>query len=109
MLCHYLKLFSGMFCPVGYRFAKTPTTPHSLVGRIGIGISLAVSRPGGEEGVHGGPQPPAQPFPGDTAEIRCFLPCGHFDFESAVTPQNDDFKVGFDSSYSRQNLAKKLT
>ena len=26
----------------------------------------------------------------DTAVIRSFLPCGHLDFESAVTAQNDD-------------------
>ena len=30
-----------------------------------------------------------------------FLPCSHLDFESAVTAQNDEFKVVFDSSYSR--------
>ena len=30
-----------------------------------------------------------------------FLPCGHLDFESAVTAQNDEFKVSFDSSSSR--------
>ena len=55
----------------------------------------------------------------DTAEIRflavqtrslhAFLQCGHLDFESAVTAQNDEFKASFDSSYSRQNLAKKLS
>ena len=30
-----------------------------------------------------------------------FLPCGHLDFESAVTAQNDEFKDSFHSSYSR--------
>ena len=30
-----------------------------------------------------------------------FLPCGHLDFESAVTKQNDELKGSFDSSSSR--------
>ena len=30
-----------------------------------------------------------------------FFPCGHHDFESAVTAQNDEFKSSFDSSHSR--------
>ena len=30
-----------------------------------------------------------------------FLPCGHLDFESAVTKQNDEFKGSFDISSSR--------
>ena len=38
-----------------------------------------------------------------------FLSCGHLDFESAVTAQNDGFKGSFDSSYLRQNVAKKLS
>ena len=32
---------------------------------------------------------------------HAFLPCGHLDFESAVTAQNDEFKGRFHSSYSR--------
>ena len=32
----------------------------------------------------------------DTAEIRgAFWPCGHFDFASAVTAQNDEIKGSF--------------
>ena len=30
-----------------------------------------------------------------------FFACGHLDFESAVTVQNDEFKGSFHSSYSR--------
>ena len=30
-----------------------------------------------------------------------FLPCGHLDFESAVTAQSDEFKGSFHSSCSR--------
>ena len=37
----------------------------------------------------------------DTAEMYAFLPCGHLDFETAVTAQNDEFKGSFHSSYSR--------
>ena len=36
----------------------------------------------------------------DTVEMR-FLPCGHFDLESAVTAQDDEFKGSFRSSFSR--------
>ena len=36
-----------------------------------------------------------------TPRKYAYLPCGHFDFESAVTAQNDDFKGSSDSSYSR--------
>ena len=41
-----------------------------------------------------------------TARKYAFLPCGHFDFESAVTAQNDEFKGSFDSSYSRSLKVK---
>ena len=40
-----------------------------------------------------------------------FLPCGHLDFESAASAQNDEFEGSFDSVFTlvkRQNLAKKL-
>ena len=36
-----------------------------------------------------------------TPREYAFLPCGHFDFESAETAQNDEFKGSFDSSSSR--------
>ena len=36
-----------------------------------------------------------------TPRKQAFLPCGHLDFESAVTVQNDEFKCSFHSSYSR--------
>ena len=32
--------------------------------------------------------------------MYAFLPCGHLDFESAVTKQSDEFKLTFDSSSS---------
>ena len=35
-----------------------------------------------------------------TARKDAFLPCGHLDFESAVTAQNDEFKVSFGSLFS---------
>ena len=47
----------------------------------------------------------------DTAEIR-ILPCGHLDFESAVTAQNDEFKAIFSllvftlDKRKKKNLAK---
>ena len=49
---------------------------------------------------------------GAWALAYAFLPCGHLDFESAVTAQNGEFKGNFHGSYSRllsvtQNLAKK--
>ena len=49
---------------------------------------------------------------GWTPRKHAFLPCGHLDFESAVTAQNDEFKCSFRSSYSRllnvKNVAGKL-
>ena len=36
-----------------------------------------------------------------TPQKYAFLPCGHLDFESAVTAQDDEFKGSFDSSSSR--------
>ena len=36
-----------------------------------------------------------------TPRKYAFLPCGHFDLESAVTAQNDESKGSFHSSYSR--------
>ena len=39
-------------------------------------------------------------FRGVTPRKYAFLPCGHFDFESAVNAQNDEFKGSFDVSRS---------
>ena len=42
----------------------------------------------------------------DTAEIRASLPCGHPDFESAVTARTDELRQ-FDSSYSSLLTSKR--
>ena len=46
-----------------------------------------------------------------TPRKHAFLACGHLDFESAVTAQNDEFKevlIARIHTCKRQNLAKKL-
>ena len=42
-----------------------------------------------------------------TPRKDAFLPCGHLDFQSAVTAQNDEFNCSSYSSYSRLLISKR--